>query len=215
VRIRVLGPDKSFIHRDVALLRELGHDAVWASFESLKDLAREPLFRRDLTIHWLCGFGAGQWARLPPVIRGKTVGVFGGGEVHPDNLKDPAFASHIRRVLTRFDGITFVAPHLLELAARQGLPIPRNVAVSPTYADPEVFRPLNKRPKTAAICGPFLQPVRVIHKGLDRLPNIARANPDWTFFVVGLAPSLTGVIRNLSNVVPLSPEMDNSTAEQR
>lgn len=215
MKIRVLGPSKSFIVRDVALLREMGHDAIHVLFENRGDIAREAFHRRDLTVHWLCGYGAGVWARLPPVIRGRNIGVFGGGEVYPENLKDPSFEMHIRRVLKRFEGIAFVAPHLLEMAARQGLPIPRNLAVCPTYADPEVFRPVDKRSRTAAICGPFLQESRVFHKGLDRLPAVAKKNPDWRFYVVGLAPHLNRYVERLDNVIALPPESDIGAAEKR
>jgi hypothetical protein len=228
VRVRVLGPWKPWVTKDAQILSTLPGLAVeHRSYLTRRDFFREAVRRTDLTVIWLAGYGSGWWARLPGVLRGKTVAVWGGGELRPDTERfegQRAYMPHLLRTLEYFDAHVFTGPHLLEVVARRGWPVPKEFAVSLPAVDAGAFRIAEKQPRTAALVGPFHSIVRLTDKGYPRLLQLAADTPDWTFHLVGVPttpqvygidtrPVLDALSRLPDNIVPVPYQTDHAKAE--
>lgn len=230
MKILMFSASYPFAVRDTVLLRELGHEVrchapIWTPADVLTGFrARAKAFLEDgmppdLTIFWLCGHGSGLWASLPPVMRGRCLGIFGGGEVAPrHSTTQTDWASRrfwTRQTLKHFNAIMFVAEHLLTEALRLGMPMPRRVFIAPTGVDPETFKPTTKE-KIAVMAGPYTAPYRLRMKGVDRFLLMARHNPGWEFHLVGVDLRLVGQL-GLPNVTfhPFIEHDRNPEAESR
>src|SRR3990170_2067878 len=188
--IYVLGPDKSFVRRDVNLLRSLGHNVRTDRFDTTVDVVRALSRSRvfDCTILWCAGYGSARFAGAPRAFRSKAISIIAGGEAYA--AYGSALNSLTKRTLDNVEGACFVSKHLVHKAMKNGLTIPKNFCVSSPPIDSEAFKPGKKEPKTAAmIVGVCKTPRRLLDKGVDRLLNLAASNPDWHFELLRIDPS--------------------------
>ncbi len=186
--------DAPFASRDAEALRLAGYDPEIHEIGRVRDLlslAHDHFRTTSPVISWGANYWAlSKWTRLPPIIRNPLILVVAGGEV----LKR---SRHLHRAFRVCDAVVFLTPHLYTMAASLGLPMPQRWAISPLCTNPEVYRPREKKPRTATLIANAKLPHRLHHKGIDRLITLAQSNPDWAFHLIGSRPHIRADVPNL------------------